>query len=105
MKHYLKLFIVIELILFSYIFTSSIFQIYEKNHVTSDSMNCYVLTNTDPDKLANFYNELVIKIENYKFEQTINTVSETNNTEYILYCFPFEKFTQKQPITSSIHFR
>lgn len=105
MKHYLKLFIAIELILFSYIFTSSIFQIYEKNHVTSDSMKCYALTNTDSNKLASFYDEIVRKIEHYSFEQTINTVSETNNTEYILYCYPFEKFTQKQPITSSIHFK
>lgn len=93
-----------EIILFSYIFTSSIFQIYEKNNVISNKMSCYALTDIDADKLADFYDSIIENIEGHKFEQAVNTVSETNNTEYDLYCLPFDDFSKRQPITSSIHF-
>lgn len=104
MKHYLKLFVFMEIILFSYIFTSSIFQIYEKNNIISNKMNCYALTDVDTDKLADFYDSIIANIEGHKFEQVVNTVSETNNSKYDLYCLPFNSFSKRQPITSSMHF-
>lgn len=104
MKHYLKLFALVEVLLFSYIFSNSIYQIYEKNNITSKNMSYYAITNSEAEKLADFYNEIVKNIDGYQFEQVVNTVSETNNTEYELYCLPFDSFSKKQPVTSSIHF-
>lgn len=104
MKHYLKLFALIEVLLFAYIFSSSIYQIYEKNNITSKNMNYYAITNSEAEKLADFYNEIVKNIDGYQFEQVVNIVSETNNTEYNLYCLPFDSFSKKQPVTSSMHF-
>lgn len=104
MKHYLKLFALIEVLLFAYIFSSSIYQIYEKNNITSKNMSYYAITNSEAEKLADFYNEIVKNIDGYQFEQVVNIVSETNNTEYELYCLPFDSFSKKQPVTSSMHF-
>ena len=84
MKHYLKLFCLIEVLLFAYIFSNSIYQIYEKNNITPKSMSYYAITDPEAEKLADFYNEIVKNIDGYRFEQAVNTVSETNNTEYDL---------------------
>ena len=62
-----------------------------------------MITNPEIDKLADFYNEIVKNIDSYRFEQVVNIASETNNTEYDLYCLPLDNFAQKQPITSSMH--
>lgn len=67
-------------------------------------MSYYAITNSEAEKLADFYNEIVKNIDGYQFEQVVNTVSETNNTEYELNCLPFDSFSKKQPVTSSIHF-
>ena len=76
----------------------------EKNNITSKSMSYYAITNPEIDKLVNFYNEIVKNIDGNRFEQVVNIASETNNTEYDLYCLPFDSFSKKQPITSSMHF-
>ena len=47
-------------------------------------MSYYAITDPEAEKLADFYNEIVKNIDGYRFEQAVNTVSETNNTEYDL---------------------
>lgn len=104
MKHFLKIFILIELLLFSYIFTTSVYNIYEKNHVTSNNMKCYAIQENDPELMGNFFEELSEAVGNHKVMMTVNTITQTDKTEYDLYCMPFERFSKKQPVTSSLHY-
>ena len=104
MKHFLKIFILIELLLFSYIFTTSVYNIYEKNHVTSNNMKCYVIQENDPELMGNFFEELSEAVGNHKVMMIVNTITQTEKTEYDLHCMPFERFSKKQPVTSSLHY-
>lgn len=48
MKKFLKIFIILEILLFAYIFNSSIYNIYEKNNIAADNLSGYVIEETSP---------------------------------------------------------
>ena len=105
MKNFLKIFIFLEIILFAYIFNTSIYNIYEKNNIATEKLEGYVLEETSPEILDKFY---TIFTENYsqnKLELINNTLTSTDKSVYDLYCYPLNEFTQKQPISSSILFQ
>ena len=55
MKKFLKIFIFLEVILFAYIFNTSIYNIYEKNNISTENLKVYVLEETSPEILDKFY--------------------------------------------------
>ena len=102
MKKFLKIFIFLEIILFAYIFNTSIYNIYEKNNISSENLKGYVLEETSPEILDNFYTIFTEEYSQNKLELINNTLTSTDKSVYDLYCYPLNKFVQKQPISQSI---
>lgn len=105
MKKFLKIFIFLEVILFAYIFNTSIYNIYEKNNIAAKNLKGYVLEETSPEVLDRFYTLFTKEYSYNKLELINNTLTSTDKSVYDLYCFPLNSFTQKQPISSSILFQ
>ena len=104
MKNFLKVFIFLEILLFAYIFNSSIYNIYEKNNIAADNLNGYMIEETSPDILNQFYSIFTENYSDNKIELINNTLTSTNNSVYDLYCYPLDKFAQKQPVSQTIEF-
>ena len=104
MKNFLKVFIFLEMLLFAYIFNSSIYNIYEKNNIAADNLNGYMIEETSPDILNQFYSIFTENYSDNKIELINNTLTSTNNSVYDLYCYPLDKFAQKQPVSQTIEF-
>lgn len=102
MKKFLKIFIFLEIILFAYIFNTSIYNIYEKNNISSENLKGYVLEETSPEILDKFYTIFTEEYSQNKLELINNTLTSTDKSVYDLYCFPLNEFVQKQPISNSI---
>ena len=102
MKKFLKIFIFLEIILFAYIFNTSIYNIYEKNNISSENLKGYVLEETSPEILDKFYTIFTEEYSQNKLELINNTLTSTDKSVYDLYCYPLNKFVQKQPISQSI---
>lgn len=102
MKKFLKIFIFLEIILFAYIFNTSIYNIYEKNNISSENLQGYVLEETSPEILDKFYTIFTEEYSQNKLELINNTLTSTDKSVYDLYCYPLNKFVQKQPISQSI---
>lgn len=105
MKRFLKIFIFFEVILFAYIFNTSIYNIYEKNNIAAKDLKGYVLEETSPGVLDRFYTIFTEEYSHNKLELINNTLTSTDKSVYELYCFPLSSFTKKQPISSSILFQ
>lgn len=102
MKKFLKIFIFLEIILFAYIFNTSIYNIYEKNNISSENLKGYVLEETSPEILDKFYTIFTEEYSKNKLELINNTLTSTDKSVYDLYCYPLNEFVQKQPISNSI---
>ena len=102
MKKFLKIFIFLEIILFAYIFNTSIYNIYEKNNISSENLKGYVLEETSPEILNKFYTIFTEEYSQNNLELIINTLTSTDKSVYDLYCYPLNEFVQKQPISQSI---
>lgn len=102
MKKFLKIFIFLEIILFAYIFNTSIYNIYEKNNISSKNLKGYVLEETSPEILDKFYTIFTEEYSQNKLELINNTLTSTDKSVYDLYCYPLNEFVQKQPISKSI---
>ncbi|MDD7044839.1 MAG: hypothetical protein PUI05_05265 [Peptoniphilaceae bacterium] len=102
MKKFLKIFIFLEIILFAYIFNTSIYNIYEKNNISSENLKGYVLEETSPEILNKFYTIFTEEYSQNKLELINNTLTSTDKSIYDLYCYPLNEFEQKQPISQSI---
>lgn len=102
MKKFLKIFIFLEIILFAYIFNTSIYNIYEKNNISSKNLKGYVLEETSPEILDRFYTIFTEEYSQNKLELINNTLTSTDKSVYDLYCYPLNEFVQKQPISKSI---
>lgn len=102
MKKFLKIFIFLEIILFAYIFNTSIYNIYEKNNISSENLKGYVLEETSPEILDKFYTIFTEEYSQNKLELINNTLTSTDKSVYDLYCYPLNEFEQKQPISQSI---
>ncbi|HAQ0297422.1 TPA: hypothetical protein IWO37_002794, partial [Enterococcus faecium] len=102
MKRFLKIFIFLEIILFVYIFNTSIYNIYEKNNIATDNLKGYVLEETSPEILDKFYTIFTEEYSQNKLELINNKLTSTDKSVYDLYCYPLNEFVQKQPISNSI---
>lgn len=102
MKKFLKIFIFLEIILFAYIFNTSIYNIYEKNNISSENLKGYVLEETSPEIFDKFYTIFTEEYSQNKLELINNTLTSTDKSVYDLYCYPLNEFVQKQPISQSI---
>ena len=105
MKNFLKIFVLLEILLFAYIFNSSIYNIYEKNNIAADNLSGYVIEETSPETLNQFYSIFTENYPNNKIELINNTLTSTDNSVYDLYCYPLDKFEQKQPVSQTIEFK
>lgn len=105
MKNFLKIFVLLEILLFAYIFNSSIYNIYEKNNIVADNLSGYVIEETSPEILNQFYSIFTENYPNNKMELINNTLTSTDNSVYDLYCYPLDKFEQKQPVSQTIEFK
>lgn len=102
MKNFLKIFVFLEILLFAYIFNSSIYNIYEKNNIAADNLSGYMLEETSPEILNQFYLTFIENYPNNKLEIINNTLTTTDKSVYDLYCYPIDEFSQKQPVSSTI---
>lgn len=102
MKNFLKIFVFLEILLFAYIFNSSIYNIYEKNNIAADNLSGYMLEEPSPEILNQFYNTFIENYPNNKLEIINNTLTTTDESVYDLYCYPIDEFSQKQPVSSTI---
>lgn len=105
MKKFLKIFVLLEILLFTYIFNSSIYNIYEKNNIATDNLSGYMIEEASPEILNQFYTLFTENYANNKIELINNTVTSTDNSVYELYCYPLDEFEQKQPISKTIEFK
>ena len=104
MKNFLKIFVLLEILLFAYIFNSSIYNIYEKNNIAADNLSGYMIEETSPEILNQFYTTFIENYPNNKLEIINNTLTTTDKSTYDLYCYPLDEFSQKQPVSSTIEF-
>lgn len=104
MKNFLKIFVFLEILLFAYIFNSSIYNIYEKNNIAADNLSGYMVEETSPEILNQFYTTFIENYPNNKLEIINNTLTTTDKSTYDLYCYPLDEFSQKQPVSSTIEF-
>lgn len=104
MKSFLKVFILLEILLFAYIFNSSIYNIYEKNNIADDGLSGYIIEETSPEILNQFYTIFINEYSQNKLELINNTLTSTDRTVYDLCCYPLNKFPQKQPVSQTIEF-
>ncbi|MEE0965161.1 MAG: hypothetical protein U0L73_13315 [Ruminococcus bromii] len=104
MKNFLKVFLLLEVLLFGYIFNSSIYNIYEKNNISSNNLVGYTLEDSSPETLDQFYSIFMERYSENKLEVIRNTLSSTDKSIYKFYCYPLEDFEQKQPISHNIVF-
>lgn len=102
MKNFLKIFVFLEILLFAYIFNSSIYNIYEKNNIAADNLSGYMLEETSPEILNQFYLTFIENYPNNKLEIINNTLTTTDKSVYDLYCYPIDEFSKKQPVSSTI---
>ena len=79
MKKFLKIFIFLEIILFAYIFNTSIYNIYEKNNISSENLKGYVLEETSPEILNKFYTIFTEEYSQNKLELINNTLTSQIN--------------------------
>ena len=98
MKNFLKI------LLFAYIFNSSIYNIYEKNNIAADNLSGYMLEEPSPEILDQFYTIFTENYDDNRLEIINNTLTTTDKSAYDLYCYPLDKFSQKQPVSQSIEF-
>ena len=104
MKNFLKIFVFLEILLFAYIFNSPIYNIYEKNNIAADNLSGYMIEETSPEILNQFYTAFIEDYPNNKLEIINNTLTTTDKSTYDLYCYPLDEFSQKQPVSSTIEF-
>lgn len=104
MKNFLKIFLLLEVLLFGYIFNSSIYNIYEKNNISSNGLVGYTLEDASPETLDRFYSIFMERYSENKLEVIRNTLSSTDKSAYKLYCYPLDDFVQKQPVSHNIVF-
>lgn len=71
------------MIIFSYIFTYSIYEIYGLNNIGDTSLDQYQIKYQSSEDLLNLYNELIE--ENATFQIVKNPISEEKNTYYDIY--------------------
>lgn len=102
MKNFLKIFVFLEILLFAYIFNSSIYNIYEKNNIATGNLSGYMLEEPSPEILNQLYNTFIENYPNNKLEIINNTLTTTDKSVYDLYCYPIDEFSQKLPISSTI---
>ena len=58
-----------------------------------------------PETLNQFYSIFTENYPNNKIELINNTLTSTDNSVYDLYCYPLDKFEQKQPVSQTIEFK
>ena len=104
MKNFLKIFGLLEILLFAYIFNSSIYNIYEKNNIAADNLSGYMLEEPSPEILDQFYTIFTENYDDNRLEIINNTLTTTDKSAYDLYCYPLDKFSQKQPVSQTIEF-
>lgn len=104
MKNFFKIFVFLEILLFAYIFNSSIYNIYEKNNIAADNLSGYMIEETSPEILNQFYTTFIEHYPNNKLEIINNTLTTTDKSTYDLYFYPLDEFSQKQPVSSTIEF-
>lgn len=104
MKNFLKVFLLLEVLLFGYIFNSSIYNIYEKNNISTNSLVGYSFEDASPETFDKFYSIFMERYSGNKLEVIRNTVSSTDKSVYKFYCYPLEDFDQKQPVSHNIVF-
>ena len=104
MKNFLKIFVLLEILLFAYIFNSSIYNIYEKNNIAADNLSGYMLEEPSPEILNQFYTIFTENYDDNRLEIINNTLTTTDKSAYDLYCYPLDKFSQKQPVSQTIEF-
>ena len=104
MKNFLKIFVLLEILLFAYIFNSSIYNIYEKNNIAADNLSGYMLEEPSPEILDQFYTIFTENYNDNRLEIINNTLTTTDKSAYDLYCYPLDKFSQKQPVSQTIEF-
>ena len=104
MKNFLKIFVLLEILLFAYIFNSSIYNIYEKNNIAADNLSGYMLEEPSPEILNQFYTIFTENYDDNRLEIINNTLTTTDRSAYDLYCYPLDKFSQKQPVSQTIEF-
>lgn len=105
MKKFLKIFVLLEILLFTYIFNSSIYNIYEKNNIATHNLSGYMIEEASPEILNQFYTLFTENYANNKIELINNTITSTDKSVYELYCYPLDEFEQKQPISQTIEFK
>ena len=104
MKNFLKIFLLLEVLLFGYIFNSSIYNIYEKNNISSNDLVGYTLEDATSENLDKFYSIFMERYSENKLEVIRNTLSSTDKSVYKFYCFPIDNFVQKKPVSHNIFF-
>lgn len=64
-----------------------------------------MIEETSPETLNQFYSIFTENYPNNKIELINNTLTSTDNSVYDLYCYPLDKFEQKQPVSQTIEFK
>lgn len=104
MRNFLKVFVLLEIMLFTYIFNSSIYNIYEKNNIASNGLYGYTFEDGNSNNLDRFYDMFMENYPEYKLETIHNTLTSTDKSVYELHCYPINDFSRRQPISQTMQF-
>lgn len=107
MKKFLTIFFIGQLLLLSYIFTTSVYDIYELNNLGNKSLNGYILKDSNGDKLNKLYDSLnnyYIMTDKYEIQLIKTPISENNKFIYDIYNSNYKSLNKYKPISDDTVF-
>lgn len=102
MKHFMRFFLWLQILLFLYIFQSSVYNVYEKNHLQEPDLIGYQVEDVKPETLERLYQAIVSELPNARLQVIQSVVTATDQSVYDVYCYPLNQFSQQQPVSNSI---
>ncbi|KIL48372.1 hypothetical protein [Jeotgalibacillus campisalis] len=107
MKKLLFIFLIGQLILLSYIFSKSVYDIYELNNLGDTSLDGYIVegfSGNEMNELYNKFNAQCLSNEACRLQLIKTPVSENNNFIYEIYHSQIEKLSKPESISADTSF-
>ena len=102
MKKFLIIFVVLQLLLFTFIFNSSIYDIYEKNHIQTPGFNGINVEQASGEELGILYEAILTKYPDAELETIKVEETSTEKTVYRLSVQPYDQIAKNNKISASI---
>ncbi|HDX9578139.1 TPA: hypothetical protein ROX88_001662 [Bacillus pseudomycoides] len=102
MKRFISLFMVLQFLLLTFIFTTSIYDIYEKNHIIHNGDQAYQLKNPTGENLGKLYDNMLANGHRLEFIRTKPNIE--NHTNYTIYYSDPSAIQQRKAVARNVTF-